>query len=692
MSTVVTLFFSLDALGNKLCHKVAAPTALARASIFFTSSILSLPAVLLYTRRMSSPRRSRRKSESYYQLTSEVRQNRAQDQAQPQNTMDVTVRCSPSGKPKSRLRPRSRRSRHSQGSLGTLEPVREDEDDVSCVSSSGLLVHKEARMLRRKPLPAPPLPSPPAGDENLAGEIDRMVERNRKRYGVVGARPGPTPSFRSYDGSNESAVYSASGSRSSGSERRVSYPSPLDSTSGHFSPVSRPDWAGMAGMPLPNMPYISPPTENLNTMRRGGLMSTIPPKFKPPTWSPETGPLMGVVQKPDPTAMPPRIRSDVSAGLVPAHAFGGFRGQWTDAPRKLGEGTRPMPVLSDWWEPEGRQQLQRTKEKRRFWRRGGSETAESVKVGGPMHHGPVVGQGQERQPSTAVSESVLDSPLQQQAVAGKVMTEKRSQTAQEMRPATDFSGRKPLRYRQSAPQIRTSTSTTSVSIRASFASDRPTPSLNSAEVSPISTHSRSLRNGSETSSLLLYPRASIAGADRSRAKRTVSSTPSLDDTYTRLRMLEATCQRFSSVMFSSNTPHYMADILWSCMSKRRELCCQAERLQHRAKELREHASMGIEQDGYRAALYKLAWEVEDLESDVKWAVVGLNELDQGHATAVGIRRVQPGEVKVVDIERRVRPEETKKAPPLKEEARVLKPKKSLFSLFSRKKEDKSVNF
>ncbi|KAK5706760.1 hypothetical protein LTR97_001751 [Elasticomyces elasticus] len=646
---------------------------------------------------MSSPRRSRRKSESYYQLTSTPRQDQAQaqaqGQAQGQNTMDVTVRvrtsvspvpmeagqqdlqCSPNGKPKSKPRPRSRRSRHSQGSLGTLEPVREDEDDASCVSSSGLLVHKEAKMLRRKPLPTPPLPSPPAGDKNLAGKIDRMVERNRKRYGVVGARQGPAPSFRSYDGSNESAVYSASGSRSSGSEAGVSYPSPLDSTSGHFSPVSRPDWAGMAGMPLPNMPYISPPTQNPNTMRRGGLMSTIPPKFKPPTWSPETGPLMGVVQKPDPTAMPPRIRSDVSAGLVPTHAFGGFQGQWTDAPRKLGEGTRPMPVLIDWWEPEGRQHLQRTKEKRRFWRRGGSETA-----------------GQERQPSTAVSESVLDSPLQQQAVVGKMLNGQRSQTAQEMRLATDFSGRKPLRYRQSAPQIRTSISTTSVSIRASFASDRPTPSFDSAEVSPTSNHSRSPRNGSETSSMPLHPRTPIAGADRSRAKRTVSSTPSLDDTYTRLRMLEATCQRFNSVMFSSSTPHYMADILWSCMSKRRELCCQAERLQYRAKELREHASMGIEQDGYRAALYKLAWDVEDLESDVKWAVVGLNELDQGHATAVGIRRVQPGEVEVVDIERRVRPEETKKAPPLKEEARVLKPKRSLFSLFSRKKEDKSVNF
>ncbi|KAK4975033.1 hypothetical protein LTR42_004242 [Elasticomyces elasticus] len=607
----------------------------------------------------------------------------------PMEAGQQDLQCSPNGKPKSRPRPRSRRSRHSQGSLGTLEPVREDEDDASCVGSSGLLVHKETRMLRRKPLPAPPLPSPPVGDENLAGEIDRMVERNRKRYGVVGARPGPAPSFRSYDGSNESAVYSASGSRSSGSEKRLSYPSPLDSTSGHFSPVSRPDWAGMAGMPLPNMPYISQPTENPNNMRRGGLMSTIPPKFKPPTWSPETGPLMGVVQKPDPIAMPPRIRSDVSAGLVPAHAFGGFQGQWTDAPRKLGEGTRPMPVLIDWWEPEVRQHLQRTKEKRRFWRRGGSETAVSVKVGGPMHHGPVVEPGKERQPSTAVPESVLDSPLQQRAVANKVMTEKRPQTAQEMRPASDFSGRKPLRYRQSAPQIRTGISTTSVSIRASFASDRPTPSLNSAEVSPISMHSR---NGSGTSSVPLHPRTPKAGADRSRAKRTVSSTPSLDDTYTRLRMLEATCQRFNSVMFSSNTPHYMADILWSCMSKRRELCCQAERLQYRAKELREHASMGIEQDGYRAALYKLAWDVEDLESDVKWAVVGLNELDQGHATAVGIRRVQPGEVKVVDIERRTRPEETKKAPPLKEEARVLKPKKSLFSLFSRKKEDKSVNF
>ncbi|KAK3638183.1 hypothetical protein LTR56_013212 [Elasticomyces elasticus] len=668
---------------------------------------------------MSSPRRSRRKSESYYQLTSTPRQDQAQiqGQAQGQNTMDVTVRvrtsaspvpteagqqdsqCSPSGKSKSRPRPHSRRSRHSQGSLGTLEPVREDEDDASCVSSSGLLVHKEAKMLRRKPLPAPPLPSPPAADEHLSGEIDRMVERNRKRFGPVGgARSRPSLDFQSYDGSNSSAVYSASvGSRSSGSETRVSYPSPLDSTSGHFSPVSRPDWAGMAGMPLPNMPYISLPAENPNTMRRGGLMSTIPPKFKPPTWSPETGPLMGVVQKPDPTAMPPRLRSDVSGSLVPTHAFGGFQGQWTDAPRKLGEGTRPMPVLIDWWEPENRQQLQRTKEKRRFWRRGGSETAVSVKVGGPMHHGPVVGQGKERQPSTAVSESVLDSPLQRKAVAGNMLDGQRPQTTQEVRPATDFSGRKPLRYRQSAPQIRNGVSTTSVSVRASFASDRPTPSLNSAEISPISTHSRSLRNGSGTSSLLLHSRASIAGADRSRAKMIISPTPSLDDTYTRLRMLEATCQRFNSVMFSSNTPHYMADTLWSCMSKRRELCCQAERLQHRAKELREHASMGIEQDGYRATLYKLAWDVEDLEDDVKWAVVGLNELDQGHATAVGIRRVQPGEVKVVDVVRRPRPVEAvevKTVPPLKEEVRVLKPKKSLFSLFSWKKEgrDKSVSF
>ncbi|KAK5733893.1 hypothetical protein LTR17_009300 [Elasticomyces elasticus] len=623
---------------------------------------------------MSSPRRSRRKSESYYQLTSTPRQDQAQ--AQGQNTMDVTVhvrtsaspvpteagqqnsQCSPNGKPKSRPRPHSRRSRHSQGSLGTLEPVREDEDDASCVSSSGLLVHKEAKMLRRKPLPAPPLPSPPA-DENLASEIERMVERKRREYGVVGARPGPALSFQSYDGSNGSAVYSAS-TRSSGSEKRVSYPSPLDSTSGHFSPVSRPDWAGMAGIPLPNMPYISLPAENPNTMRRGGLMSTIPPKFKSPTWSPETGPLMGEVRKPDPTAMPPRIRSDVSAGLVPTHAFGGFQGQWTDAPRKLGEGTRPMPVLVDWWGPESRQQLQRTKEKRRFWKRGGSETA-------------------------------------QQAVTGNELTEKRAQTAQEMRPRSDSSGRKPLRYRQSAPQIRTDISTTSVSIRASFASDRPTPSLNSAEVSPISTHSRSLRNGSETSSLLLHTRASIAEADRSRAKRTVSSTPSLDDTYTRLRMLEATCQRFEAGMFSSNTTPYMANLLWACVSKRRELCAQAQRLHHRAKELRNHASMGVEQDGYRAALYKLAWDVEDLEIDVKWAVVGLNELDQGHATAVGIRRVQPGEVKVVDVVRRPRPvevAEVKTAPPLKEQARVLKPKKSLFSLFSWKKEgkDRSVNF
>ncbi|KAK4899253.1 hypothetical protein LTR27_003485 [Elasticomyces elasticus] len=665
---------------------------------------------------MSSPRRSRRKSESYYQLTSTPRQDQAlaQGQAQGQNTMDVTVRVrtsaspvpteagqqdsqySPNGKPKSRPRPHSRRSRHSQGSLGTLEPVREDEDDASCVSSSGLLVHKEAKMLRRKPLPAPHLPSPPT-DQNLGSEIDRMVERNRREYGIVGARPGPALSFQSYDGSNGSAVYSAS-TRSSGFEKRVSYPSPLDSTSGHFSPVSRPDWAGMAGMPLPNMPYISPPAENPNAMRRGGLMSTIPPKFKPPTWSPETGPLMGVVQKPDPTAMPPRLRSDVSGSLVPAHAFGGFQGQWTDAPRKLGEGTRPMPVLIDWWEPEGRQQLQRTKEKRRFWRRGGSETAVSVKVGGPMHHGPVVGQGKERQPSTAVSESVLDSPLlQQRAVASNMLDGQRPQTTQEVRSATDFSGRKPLRYRQSAPQIRNGVSTTSVSVRASFASDRPTPSLNSAEVSPITTHSRIPRNGSETSSLLLHRRASIAGADRSRAKKTISPTPSLDDTYTRLRMLEATCQRFEAGMFSSNTTPYMANLLWSYISKRRELCSQAQRLHHRAKELREHASMGIEQDGYRAALYKLALEVEDLEIDVKWAVVGMNELVQGHATAVGIRRVQPGEVKVVDVPRRARPEvvvETRNAPPLKEEARVLKPKKSLFSLFSRKKEDKdmSVNF
>ncbi|KAK5680772.1 hypothetical protein LTS10_006528 [Elasticomyces elasticus] len=666
---------------------------------------------------MSSPRRSRRKSESYYQLTSTPRQDQAQaqGQAQGQNTMDVTVRvrttaspvpteasqqnsqCSPSGKPKSRPRPHSRRSRHSQGSLGTLEPVREDEDDASCVSSSGLLVHKEAKMLRRKPLPAPPLPSPPA-DENLASEIERMVERNRREYGIVGARPGSALNSPSYDGSNSSAVYSASGSRSSGSEKRVSYPSPLDSTSGHFSPVSNQSWTSMPNMSLPRTPYMSPPAENPNTMRRGGLMSTIPPKFKSPTWSPETGPLMGVVQKPDPTAMPPRIRSDVSAGLVPAHAFGGFQGQWTDAPRKLGEGTRPMPVLIDWWEPEGRQQLQRTKEKRRFWRRGGSETAVSVKVGGPMHHGPVVGQGKERQTSTAVSESVVDSPLQQRAVAGNMLHGQRPQTTQEVRPATDFSGRKALLYRQSAPQIRTGISTTSVSTRASFASDRPTPSLNSAEVSPSSTHSRSPRNGSETSSLLLHPRASIAGADRSRAKKIIAPTPSLDDTYTRLRMLEAACQRFEAGMFSSNTTPYMANLLWSCISKRRELCSQVQRLHHRAKELREHASMGVEQDGYRAALYKLAWDVEDLESDVKWAVVGLNELDQGHATAVGIRRVQPGEVKVVDVVRRPRPVEeaveTKKAPPLKEEARILKPKKSLFSLFSWKKEDKdkSVNF
>ncbi|KAK5741226.1 hypothetical protein LTR17_004166 [Elasticomyces elasticus] len=667
---------------------------------------------------MSSPRRLRRKSESYYQLTSTPRQDQAQAQsqaqAQGQNTIDVTIhvrtsaspvpteasqqnsQCSPSGKPKSRPRPHSRRSRHSQGSLGTLEPVREDEDDASCVGPSGLLVHKEAKMLRRKPLPAPPLPSPPA-DQNLGSEIDRMVERNRKKYGIVGARPGPSLNFQSYDGSNSSAVYSASGSHSSGSERRVSYPSPLDSTSGHFSPVSNQSWTTMPNVSLPRTPYMSPPAGNPITMRRGGLMSTIPPKFKSATWSPETGPLMGVVRKPDPTAMPPRLRSDVREGLVPAHAFGGFQGQWTDAPRKLGEGTRPMPVLIDWWEPEGRQQLQRTKEKRRFWRRGGSETAASVKVGGPMHHGPVVGNGKERQPSTAVSESVLDSPLQQQAVAGNVLTAKRPQTVQEMRSASPFSGRKPLRYRQSAPQIRTGISNTSVSIRASFASDRPTPSLNSAEVSPISTHSRSLRNGSEASSLLLHTRASIPEADRSRAKKTISPTPSLDDTYTRLRMLEATCQRFEAGMFSSNTTPYMANLLWSCISKRRELCSQAQRLHHRAKELREHASMGVEQDGYLAALYKLAWDVEDLESDVKWAVVGMNELDQGHATAVGIRRVLPGEVKVVDVQRRTRPveaAEVRTAPPLKEEARVLKPKKSLFSLFSRKKEDKdmSVNF
>ncbi|KAK0852048.1 hypothetical protein LTS02_012542 [Friedmanniomyces endolithicus] len=479
----------------------------------------------------------------------------------------------------------------------------------------------------RKPAP----PAAAAADAfQLAGEMDRMIARRRAEYSVDAVLPSPPP--RASRGPAYSTPRPALGYCFSEMESEFR-PAPLRLRSSmpllsaphvrsgdripEMAPALGPSLRRHAnGMPVYLSPAPSPapaaiaesgikqpvsaPARSSSSffspvlgrhVRMGNLLANQPPKAdhsKP--WSPAQGSLLGPVERSKQAAMPARRSGTGGSEMVPAYIFGHDEARWHDAPKKKKE--RPVVAGPTWCAGSGRRGVvgrSPVVEMR------GALPALSVSLtpgsGSRVENATVsqhemlgrLGEKRHSKGSTASlpSPAPVDSPM-----AAKVDCE------------GAFANRRPLRYRQSSPQI---------AGRAS-----------SADISGASSGSRAPAAGPSTP------------IHRGEAESSVDArrTPSIAEAYGRLQMLDAACQSFESAMF--NVRSELASRLFACCARRRDLWCETERLHQQAASLLAHGSPAAAQSACSvSALRKLCEAITALERAVEDAsrALGLEETD-----------------------------------------------------------------